>query len=149
MKDDATIALVTERLDLAERAGVVQVEPWRNSRVFAADQIVAVVGTDQVSVICIGDDVPLPLALEVAELATGDHGPAVAVVLVATPTEELWRDAVRAGVRDVIDPALVDVELEPALGRALEWTARTRRASGPFTPPSPTTGRGGDAAPRS
>jgi pilus assembly protein CpaE len=40
-------------------------------------------------------------------------------------------------VRDIVDPHLVDVELEPALGRAAEWTARLRREAGASTPPPP------------
>ena len=95
------------------------------------------VDAETASVVCIGDDVPLDLAIQVAAVADRDDRADMSVVLVATPSNDLWRDAVRAGVRDIVDPHLVDVELEPALGRAQEWTARLRAASGPSTPPPP------------
>jgi pilus assembly protein CpaE len=141
-----TVALITERHDLVERLQTaadtsLRLQAWRNGQVFQASYIVEEAAAQHSSVVCIGDDVPLPLALEVAEVATRDHGAGMPVVLVATPTSELWRDAVRAGVRDVVDPTLVDDELEPALGRALEWTARVRRDSGPSAPPPPPSGR--------
>jgi pilus assembly protein CpaE len=147
-----TVALISERHDLAERLrtvgddgaetnGSLRLQAWRNGQVFQAERIVEEAAARQSSVVCIGDDVPLPLALEVAEVATRDYGADLPVVLVATPSSELWRDAVRAGVRDVVDPALVDDELEPALGRALEWTARLRREGGPSAPPPPPSGR--------
>jgi pilus assembly protein CpaE len=143
-----TVALITESHELSDRVRTVaganegfHLQAWRNGQVFQAERIVQEVGAEDASVVCIGDDVPLPLALEVAAVAERDHSADMTVVLVATPSSELWRDAVRAGVRDVVDPHLVDVELEPALGRALEWTARLRRESGPSAPPPPTRGR--------
>jgi pilus assembly protein CpaE len=143
-----TVALITESQELSDRvrtaAGANEgfhLQAWRNGQIFQAERIVQEVDAENASVVCIGDDVPLPLALEVAAVAERDHSADMTVVLVATPSSEIWRDAVRAGVRDVVDPHLVDDELEPALGRALEWTARLRRESGPSAPPPPTSGR--------
>jgi pilus assembly protein CpaE len=143
-----TVALVSENDVLGERVRTVagtahplHLQAWRNGQVFPAERIVHEVEAQSASVVCIGDDVPLALALEVAAVADRDHGADISVVLVATPSSDLWRDAVRAGVRDIVDPHLVDAELEPALGRALEWTARVRREGGPSAPPPPKIGR--------
>jgi len=143
-----TVALVTESHELADRVRSATgggeplvLQPWRNGQPFNAERIVREVGAETPSVVCIGDDVPLDLAIQVAAVADRDHGAEMSVVLVAAPSSDLWRDAVRAGVRDIVDPHLVDVELEPALGRAEEWSARLRREAGPIPPPPPPTGR--------
>ena len=120
-----TVALVTERHELVEWVRSVtgpdhplHLQPWRNGQPFHAERIVREMDAGTASVVCIGDDVPLDLAIEVAAVADRDHRVAMSVVLVARPSSDLWRDAVRAGVRDIVDPHLVDVELAPALGRA-------------------------------
>jgi pilus assembly protein CpaE len=143
-----SVALVTESHELADRVRSVTgaenplyLQPWRNGQLFDAERIVREAGAGTASVVCIGDDVPLDLAIEVAAIADRDHGAEMTVVLVATPSSDLWRDAVRAGVRDIVDPHLVDVELEPALGRAQEWTARLRESGSSAPPPPPKTGR--------
>ena len=143
-----SVALVTESHELADRVRSVTgaenplyLQPWRNGQPFDAERIVREAGAGTASVVCIGDDVPLDLAIEVAAIADRDHGAEMTVVLVATPSSDLWRDAVRAGVRDIVDPHLVDVELEPALGRAQEWTARLRESGSSAPPPPPKTGR--------
>jgi pilus assembly protein CpaE len=138
-----TVALVTESHELVDRVRSVtggdrslHLQAWRNGQAFDAERIVRELDAETTSVVCIGHDVPLDLAIEVAAVADRDHRTDLPVVLVATPSSDLWRDAVRAGVRDIVDPHLVDAELEPALGRALEWAARLR-AAGPSTPPPP------------
>lgn len=143
-----TVALVTESHELADRVRSLTgadhplyLQPWRNGQPFDAERIVREADAETASVVCIGDDVPLDLAIQVAAVADRDHGAEMTVVLVATPSNDLWRDAVRAGVRDIVDPHLVDVELEPALGRAQEWTARLRERGPSAPPPPPRTGR--------
>jgi pilus assembly protein CpaE len=144
-----TVALVTERHELVDRVRSatggdrpLHLQPWRNGQAFNAERIVQEVDAETASVVCIGDDVPLDLAIQVAAVADRDHRAEMSVVLVATPSNDLWRAAVRAGVRDIVDPHLVDVELEPALERAVEWTARLGRAGGSSAPPpAPTSGR--------
>ena len=100
--------------------------PWRNGDdPFEASDIVAgIAATGDPAVVCVGDDVPLDLALQVATVADRDHRADMSVVLIAEPSADLWRDAVRAGVRDVVAPTTLDDELGRALGRALDWTAR-------------------------
>ena len=143
-----TVALVTESHELASRVRTLTgadqpllLQPWRNGQPFNAERIVSEVDAGTASVVCIGDDVPQDLAIEVAAVADRDHRADMTVVLVASPSNDLWRDAVRAGVRDIVDPRLVDVELEPALSRAAEWTARLGREAPSSTPPPPRTGR--------
>jgi pilus assembly protein CpaE len=142
-----TVALVTESQELVDRVWSVTgadlplvLQPWRNGHPFDAERIVRDVA-DTASVVCIGDDVPPNLAIEVAAVADRDHGADMSVVLVAVPSSDLWRDAVRAGVRDIVDPHLVDVELQPALGRAAAWTARLRQSASAAPAPPPETGR--------
>jgi pilus assembly protein CpaE len=143
-----TVALVTESPELVDRVRSVtgpgrpmHLQPWRNGQPFDAERIVREVDAETASVVCIGDDVPLDLAIEVAAVADRDHRAQMPVVLVAAPSNDLWRDAVRAGVRDIVDPDLVDVDLAPALGRAVEWTARLWQDSGASTPPPPPAAR--------
>jgi pilus assembly protein CpaE len=140
-----TVAVVTERRQLSDQVAAALgqcrliEQQWREGdERFDAERIVKEVTVDDASVVCIGDDVPLRLAFEVASVVDRDH-PETAVVLVAAPSTELWRDALRAGVRDVIDPHRVDIELEPAMRRAFERTARRRQQRllpSPSTPPA-------------
>jgi pilus assembly protein CpaE len=51
----------------------------------------------------------------------------MSVLLVADPSTTVLEDALRAGVRDVIDPRGLHYELEPALRFAVERTAHLRR----------------------
>ena len=88
-------------------------------------QIVLELAAAGASVVCVGADVPLPIAFGVAAIVDRDH-PEMSVVLVASPNEDVWREALRAGVRDVIEPGRVDLELDDAIERAVERTARAR-----------------------
>ncbi len=53
--------------------------------------------------------------------------PEITVVLFATPTAELWEQALRSGARDLVDPASDGAELSSALDRARERSSRQRR----------------------
>jgi pilus assembly protein CpaE len=104
----------------------LHLQPWRqgDSSLDAA-AIVQQLAAAGVAAVCIGDDVPLPVALGVAAIVDRDH-PEMSVVLVASPDAEVWREALRAGVRDIIEPARIDFELDQAIGRAVERSARMR-----------------------
>ncbi|HEX2782348.1 MAG TPA: AAA family ATPase, partial [Ilumatobacteraceae bacterium] len=91
---------------------------------------------DDPLVVCLAPDVPESLALDVSRLLDEDH-PDVAVVLVRVPTPELWREAARCGVRDIIDPDAADTELVPAVTLAAERGERLRAAQA-TTAPVPT-----------
>jgi pilus assembly protein CpaE len=100
------------------------------------EQLVAELAAADTGVVCIGDDVPLHLAFGLASLIDRAHAQ-MNVVLLAAPWPEVWRDALRAGVRDVVDPHAGASELQPALARAVERAAQLRslRASVPATAP--------------
>ncbi|MFM8266589.1 MAG: CpaE family protein [Ilumatobacteraceae bacterium] len=65
-------------------------------------------------VACIAADVPIELALDLAR--TLDEGvPPAGSVLLRPPTPDLWRDAAKAGIRDIIGPGSSSDELRAAL----------------------------------
>ncbi len=107
-----------------------------------AAHIVQELASAGASVVCIGPDVALHVALGIAAIIDRDH-PEMSVVLVASPTDDLWREAVRAGVRDVVEPGRIDLELDQAIRRAAERTSRVREQQRPAAPApeAPTTGR--------
>jgi pilus assembly protein CpaE len=78
-----------------------------------------------VDVVAIGPGLDMEAALALARRVEMDR-PEISVLLIAAPSAELWQDALRAGVRDVLAPDAVDVELRAAFDRALDVTARRR-----------------------
>lgn len=105
-----------------------------------AEHIVADLAADDAHVVCICDDVPLELAFGVAGLVDRAHAH-MSVILLAAPWPEVWREALRAGVRDVVDPRAGGRELGPSLHRAVERAAHLieLRSTGPA--PEPATGK--------
>jgi pilus assembly protein CpaE len=77
-------------------------------------------------VIAIGPGVELDAALALARQLEVDR-PEISVLLIAPPTPQLWREAMRAGVTDVLTPEAIDVEVRTAFDRALDVAARRRR----------------------
>jgi hypothetical protein len=91
-----SVALVTESHELVDRVrsvtgtdDLLRLQPWRNGQPYNAERIVGEVDAETTSVVCIGDDVPLDLAIEVATVADRDHRAEMTVVLVATPSSDL------------------------------------------------------------
>jgi pilus assembly protein CpaE len=83
--------------------------------------------------VCVGPDVPEALALGVSRSL--DHGhPEIGVVLLRRASPDLWREAARAGVRDIIEPDGSLEELGPALVAAVERGASLRAQSPPQGP---------------
>jgi pilus assembly protein CpaE len=82
------------------------------------------VGTSP-DVVAIGPDLQLPDALALASHLER-HRPEISVVLVSDPSPELWRDALRAGVTDVVSPDAVSGDLREVFDRALDVAARRR-----------------------
>lgn len=78
-------------------------------------------------VAAIGPDVDIKDALELVRQIDA-HCPEISVVLVFTPTADLWKEALLAGARDIIDPSGTDDAIAGALIRASELTY-TRRES--------------------
>ena len=96
----------------------------------AVDSMSADVGETILSrspdVVALGPDV----TGEVAFAMTGkivERDPAVQVILLAEPTVDLWKTAVRAGAKDIVDPDVGVQELREAIDRALDHADRVRR----------------------
>jgi pilus assembly protein CpaE len=77
------------------------------------------------AVLVVGPDVDDTSALALAQ-AVDESRPDMSVVLVANSSPTLLTRAVRAGVRDIIDPGTTDEELRASLERAMETTLRRR-----------------------
>ncbi len=139
------VAVVSERLDLAEAVAsrLTEHTRWYRQRLFLdgellePERLAKELMSDPASVVCFGPDVPLSLAFAVAELIDRDH-PDVSQIVVTSPTGDIWREALRTGVRELVSPSAIDVELGPALTRSFERATRVRDhrssvATGPTT----------------
>ena len=104
----------------------VQRHSWMNGNgeITAASLVAAVIDGEPLA-LCIGTDVPEALAVEVSRLVDQAH-PDIGVVMVRTPTEELWRQVGPVGVRDIIEPDAARAELIPALQAAADRGERIR-----------------------
>jgi pilus assembly protein CpaE len=67
--------------------------------------------------------------------------PGISVVLLARPEPELWQAAMRAGIRDLLDPASDVGEIQAAIERAALAAAGRRRALRPVEDSARYTGR--------
>ena len=76
-------------------------------------------------VLVVGPDVAMLDALRLAQ-AVDDAWPDVSVVLIAAPSAELLEQAVRVGVRDVVDPVSAADVVRSSLERAMETAGRRR-----------------------
>jgi pilus assembly protein CpaE len=82
--------------------------------------------TENPHVVAIGPNVPVDAALDIARSFEAAH-PEVAVIVIAEPSPELWEQAMRAGVSDVLTPDCSDVELRRTVQRASEVAQRRRQ----------------------
>jgi pilus assembly protein CpaE len=87
--------------------------------------LVANLGEVAPDVIALGPDLELDDALKLAQQLEQDR-PEISVLLVSEPTSKLWKQALRAGVRDVLAPDAVDAEVHEVFDRALEVSERRR-----------------------
>ena len=76
-------------------------------------------------VVVLGPDIHVDVIVELARIFDRDH-PEVVIAIVTETTPELWADAVRAGVRAVIEPGASPAELRVSLDQVLQ-TAQGRR----------------------
>jgi pilus assembly protein CpaE len=77
-------------------------------------------------VVAIGPGLEIDRALELARRLELER-PEISILLISEPSTELWQEAVRAGVRDVLDPEAMDADIRGAFDRALEISERRRR----------------------
>jgi pilus assembly protein CpaE len=78
-------------------------------------------------VVAIGPSVTQEAAIELASAIDCQH-PEVSVVLMTSPTPQLWERALRAGVRDIVAPDAPLGEVRASFERAID-TAHRRRAT--------------------
>ena len=117
-------------LQVSQVAGDLQVtaRTWSHAgnpievAVIAAD-----LAHDQVGAVCIGPDVPLDLCLGISRYLDLHH-PEVGVVLIRESNAELWRDAARSGIRDIVEPDSIGTDLVSALMAAAERSVEMRAA---------------------
>jgi len=86
---------------------------------FDASRILSEIARLQPHALSIGPDVPETLALQVAGLVDQEH-PTVGVILVRKQRGDLWREAARCGVRDIISPEAIVSDYIPAVHAACE-----------------------------
>ena len=121
---------------------VTSSSPWRETVEAASrdaqSRIVSVEGSDPQSllrevkvvdplVVAVGPDLPLEDAIALCRAVDEEH-PEICVVLVARPEAAVFEQALRAGVRDLLDPGSAPHEVAEVLDRARE-TARRRRST--------------------
>lgn len=89
-------------------------------------------GASTVEVVALGPGLALEASLDLARRFDLER-PEVSVVLIAPPSPELWAEAMRAGVRDILHPDAGSTELLQVMERASQ-TAVRRRAN--LVPPA-------------
>lgn len=89
------------------------------------DGMLTELGTSDSELLVVGPDVGVDAALGIAQ-AVDEQRPDVSVVLIAEPSSELLEQAVRVGVRDVIDPLSSLEILRSSIDRAIATVARRR-----------------------
>jgi pilus assembly protein CpaE len=126
------VAVLTDDMELEKKfAGMngtlsFQGHPWNGFNGLADPaRIAGTLADDRFHAVCIGPDVPEALALDVAR-SFDLHHPEVGVVLLREPTADLWQEAARAGVRDIVGPDRADDDLLAALLAAAQRSAQLR-----------------------
>jgi pilus assembly protein CpaE len=99
---------------------------WHDGMPFGDDLDRTLAGLAEAEVVAIGPDLPDETAIALAR-SVDRNRPGVSVVIVAEPSTEMMREALRAGARDVIDPRASYAEIRDALDRAFD-AASTRRS---------------------
>ncbi|MEY3360746.1 MAG: hypothetical protein RL531_465, partial [Actinomycetota bacterium] len=89
------------------------------------DAMVREIASLGVGVVVVGPDLDEGQALDLCARIDEAH-PEVCVLLVAPPDADLFQRALRAGVRDVVDPEAPSAEIRSAIERARETTERRR-----------------------
>ncbi|MCW2700259.1 MAG: flpE [Blastococcus sp.] len=81
-------------------------------------------------VLLVGPHAPAPEVLTLAA-RLDVQSPGIAVVLMAEPSAQMWQAAMRAGIRDLLDPAAGADEIRAAVDRAGQAAASRRRVLRP------------------
>lgn len=86
--------------------------------------VIAALSQQPPQVVALGPDLPIEIVLDVAARFDRDL-PEVSVVVIAPPSPDLWRRAMRAGVRDVVAPDASDEELRQVFDNARHNSRRS------------------------
>jgi len=81
-------------------------------------------------VLLVGPHAPAPEVLNLAA-RLDVQSPGIAVVLMAEPSPQMWQAAMRAGIRDLLDPASDVTEIRAAVEQAAQAAAGRRRVLRP------------------
>lgn len=143
----ALVAVVSERVELAQIIATNLSSTTRmykqrvryDGALLEPERIAKEIVAEASGIVCFGPDVPLTLSFAVAEIIDRDH-PEIAQIVITPPTSEVWREALRTGVREIVSPGALEVELGEALVRSAERAVRVRDKSS-STSTAPTNGR--------
>ena len=125
LTNDPALDLRISQVDESVHATAVS---WsRDGNALDAGVIAADLADTSYGAVCIGPDVSLELCLEVSRYLDLYH-PEVGVVLLRTSSTELWRDAARSGIRDIVGPDETDGDVVSALLASAERSAQIRAA---------------------
>ncbi len=115
------------RLRKAMAASNGQIERWGGSLTASSklEQVVVDLTAENPVVVAIGPGVDSELAMQLAGIIDRDR-PEVTVLVVTEPGPDIWEQAVRVGVRDVIPPEADGADLSQVFDKAV-MTARRRR----------------------
>jgi pilus assembly protein CpaE len=116
-----------ERLRPLTCAIALERQPWHSTSVAEPVALAEALAAREFHAVCIGPDVPEPLALDIARALDRSH-PEVGVVLVREASATLWREAARAGVREIVPPDDPGTGLLDALDQAARRSAELRAA---------------------
>jgi pilus assembly protein CpaE len=126
------LLLATADRDFEERVrGAFDDDPaaletfWHDGMPFGDDLDRTLAGLSEADVVAIGPDLPDDKASARARSVDRSR-PGVSVVIIAEPSTDMMREALRAGARDVLDPRASYAEIRDALDRAFD-AASTRR----------------------
>lgn len=139
--DVASVAVLTNDVEIEIRLSAIgdsvrtAAHSWSQlGHVTDAAEIAQTIAGQRYDAVCIGPDVPLDHALEISRQLDRHH-PEIGVVLLTEPTAELWRDAVRSGIRDIVGPGESDEDVVAALQASAERGAQIRAVrAAPETP---------------
>ena len=101
------------------------------------DAMVREIASLGVGVVVVGPDLDEGQALDLCARIDEAH-PEVCVLLVAPPDADLFQRALRAGVRDIVDPEAPSAEIRSAIERARDTTERRRSNVAAATAAQPT-----------
>ena len=103
---------------------------WRDAtELYDADAALLDLARQDPAVVVLGPDVPVDQALVLAT-AVDQEWPEISVVLAASPSPDLLRRALQAGVRDLIAPDASDQEVRKVFDQAMEHAMRRRHGRG-------------------